>query len=253
VKALVLGLLVLLVPATAHAGEIDPATVQLWDVVYTNDGSVVKGVIVEEIPGTSYKLTLAGGGSLVIQMANVQRITRELNPSFAAGAPVVGAAASATGTATATAVAPPVHAASGIRIGILPGVAVHSEVDDATFLLAARAGYELGLEQWGVTPSFAAIFAPGTAVYGGDSFGLAGSVRAAYRAYSVAPVVGFGMGVDFVSGDPSLATYMTLGLDLMVHRRAALMIEGRLHRGFGGTYTDTLQMAAVGMGVEIRL
>jgi hypothetical protein len=248
-KALVIGLVLVLTPLTARAGEIDPATVQLWDVVYTNDGSVVKGVIVEEIPGTSYKLALAGGGSLVIQMANVQRITRELNPSFAAGAPVVGAAASAT----ATAVAPPVQAASGIRIGILPGVAVHSEVDDATFLLTARAGYELGLNQWGVTPSFAAMYAPATAVYGGDSFGFAGSVRAAYRAYSVAPVVGFGMGVDFVSGDPSLATYMTLGIDLMVHRRAALMIEGRLHRGFGGTYTDTLQMAAVGMGVEIRL
>lgn len=247
-KALLICVLLVLVPLTARAGEIDPATVQLWDVVYTSDGSVVKGVIVEEVPGTSYKLALAGGGSLVVQMANVQRITRELNPSFNVVAPTSGVTASSTAPA-----APAVKAASGIRIGILPGVAVHSEVDDATFLLAARAGYELGLDQWGVTPSFAAIFAPGTAVYGGESFGFAGSVRAAYRAWSVAPVVGFGMGVDFVSGDPSLATYMTLGLDLMVHRRAALMIEGRLHRGFGGTYTDTLQMAAVGMGVEIRL
>jgi hypothetical protein len=248
-KALVVCFLIVLAPSLARAQEIDPAKVQLWDVAYTSDGSVVKGVIVEEIPGTSYKLALPGGGSLVVQMANVQRITRELNPSFVAGAPVGGAAASATASVAAT----PVQATSGIRIGILPGVAVHSEVDDATFLLAARGGYELGFNQWGVTPSFVAIYAPGTSEYGNDSFGFAASVRAAYRAWSVAPVVGFGMGVDFVSGDPSLATYMTLGLDLMVHRKASLMIEGRLHRGFGGTYTDTLQMAAVGMGVEIRL
>jgi hypothetical protein len=246
-KAFVLGLLLVALPLSARAGEIDPATVQIWDVVYTSDGSVVKGVIVEEVPGQSYRLALAGGGSLVVQAANVTKLGRELNPSFQAGAP-----AAATGVA-ATASAPAASATSGIRVGILPGIAVHSEVDDATFLLVARVGYELGLKQWGVTASAMAMYAPGTGNYGNDSFGVAPSVRAAYRAASVSPFIGFGLGVDFVSGDPSLATFMTAGVDLLVHPKAALTIEGRLHRGFGGTYTDVLQMAAVGMGVEIRL
>jgi hypothetical protein len=247
-KALVLGILIVAMPLSARAGEIDPATVQLWDVIYTSDGSVVKGVIVEEVPGTSYKIALAGGGSLVVQAANVTKLTRELNPAYQAVAP-----ASAGTAVAATAPAPAITATSGLRIGLLPGIAVHSEVDDATFLLAGRVGWEFGLNQWGVTASMSLLYAPGTGVYGNDSFGVAPSVRAAYRASTVSPFIGFGLGVDFVSGDPSLATFMTAGVDLLVHRRVALTLEGRLHRGFGGTYTDVLSMAGAGMGVEIRL
>ena len=247
-KALVFGLLLVAMPLSARGAEIDPATVQLWDVIYTSDGSVVKGVIVEEIPGTSYRLVLAGGGSLVVQTANIVKLTKELNPGFQAGAPSGGAVASTTKTTT-----PVITATSGLRIGLLPGVAVHSEVDATTFLLAGRVGYEIGLNQWGVTPGVSLIYAPDTGEYDSDSFGAAASVRAAYRASTVSPFIGFGMGVDFVSGDPSLATFMTAGIDLIVHPRVALTAEGRLHRGFGGTYTDTLQMAAIGMGVEVRL
>src|SRR5438046_8668936 len=49
-KALVLGLLIVAMPLSARAAEIDPATVQLWDVVYTSDGSLVTGVAVETSP-----------------------------------------------------------------------------------------------------------------------------------------------------------------------------------------------------------
>nr|MDQ3369873.1 hypothetical protein [Myxococcota bacterium] len=144
-------------------------------------------------------------------------------------------------------------AASGLRLGLLPGVAVHSELDDATFMLGARVGWELGLDRWGLTPGVSLLFAPETGNYGDASIGAAATIRAAYRASTVSPFIGFGMGVDFVSGDPSLATFMTAGLDLLVHPRFALTAEGRLHRGFGGTYTDTHRFASFGMGVELRL
>src|SRR5687767_14874579 len=111
-KALVLAILIVAIPLSARAAEIDPATVQLWDVIHTSDGSVVKGVIVEEIPGTSYRIALVGGGSLVVQTANVVKLTRELNPAFAGGA----AAAPSGGAVTATAPTPAIVATSGLRI-----------------------------------------------------------------------------------------------------------------------------------------
>jgi hypothetical protein len=240
---LVVGLLAL--PLVARAAEIDPAVVQLWDVVYTSDGSVLKGVIVEEIPGTSLRVVLVGGSSLVVPIANVVRLTKELNPAFQPGGPAARGPAAPMG--------PAVTAASGLRIGVLPGVAVHSELDESTFLLTGRLGWEVGLDRWGLTPGVSLLYAADTGNYGNDSLGGAATVRAAYRGSTISPVVGFGIGVDFVSGDPSLATFMTAGIDLLVHRRIALTAEGRLHRGFGGTYTDTHQFAAIGMGVEIRL
>jgi hypothetical protein len=232
-------------PGAANASDIDPTAVQLWDVVHTSDGSVLKGVIVEEVPGATLKIVIVGGSTLVVQMSNVVKLGRELNPAFAAGiAPGVPAGHSGV----------PVPAAeSGLRIGILPGVAVHSDLDSTTFLLNARIGWELGLEQWGLTPGFAALYAADTGSYGNDSFGGTGFMRAAYRASKVSPFVGFGLGVDVVSGDPSLATYMTAGIDLLVHRRLALTLEGMLRKSFAGTYSGTHQFAALGMGVEIRL
>ncbi|MDQ3369947.1 MAG: hypothetical protein M3680_31395, partial [Myxococcota bacterium] len=85
IKAAVLTVGLLAFPAAARAAEIDPAVVQLWDVVHTADGSVLKGVIVEELPGTSLRVVLVGGSSLVVPIGSVVRLTRELNPAFARG------------------------------------------------------------------------------------------------------------------------------------------------------------------------
>lgn len=233
---------VLVMPVAASADGIDPAVVQLWDVIHTADGSVLKGVIVEEVPGTSLRISLPGGSSLVVQMTNVVRITRELNPALAGTAP------RAAGGLTA----PAITAGSGLRIGIVPGIAFHSDLDVSTLLATGYVGYELGLDRWGVIPNVSLLYAADTGEYEEDSFGAGAAVRAAYRGSTVSPFVGFGLGVDIISAEPSLSTHAVAGIELVVHRSVALTIEGRLHRGFGGEYTIVHEFAAVGMGVVIR-
>lgn len=72
--------------AAAQAGApVDPAQVEVWDVVQTTDGNVLKGVIVEQTrtaTGIVYKLVLPGGGGTVTIPENkVARITKEQNPT----------------------------------------------------------------------------------------------------------------------------------------------------------------------------
>lgn len=47
------------------------------DVIHLKDGSVIRGTIVEEVPGETYKIELYGGSALVLDADGVERITRE--------------------------------------------------------------------------------------------------------------------------------------------------------------------------------
>lgn len=238
---------VLALPVTAHASEIDPAVIQLWDVVHVADGSVLKGVIVEEVPGTSLRVVLLGGSSIVVPMANVVRLARELNPGFAR--PQVMQAADAPAAPRS----PAIIAASGLRIGVMPGLAYHTDADaDPTFVLTSRVGWEIGLGQWGLTPGVVIDVLPEVGIYGGAGVAVQGGARAAYRASTVSPFVGFGIGGDFAT-DTTLAIAMSGGVDLVLHRRFALSAEAKFHRGFGGTYDYSLSYVSIGIGIEIRL
>jgi hypothetical protein len=48
------------------------------DVIHLKDGSVFRGVIVEEVPGETYKIEIAGGSVLVVDADEVEKITKEL-------------------------------------------------------------------------------------------------------------------------------------------------------------------------------
>jgi hypothetical protein len=48
------------------------------DVIYLKDGSVIRGLIVEEVPGETYKIEIAGGNILVFQAAEIDYVSREL-------------------------------------------------------------------------------------------------------------------------------------------------------------------------------
>ncbi len=50
---------------------------QLEDVVYLKNGSIIKGVIVEQIPGESVKLETRDGNVFVFTMLEIAKITRE--------------------------------------------------------------------------------------------------------------------------------------------------------------------------------
>ncbi len=47
------------------------------DVIYLNDGSVIRGVIVEEVPGETYKIEIAGGSVFVFTADEVAEVTRK--------------------------------------------------------------------------------------------------------------------------------------------------------------------------------
>jgi len=47
------------------------------DVVYLNNGSVLRGIIVEQVPNKSLKVQIAGGSIFQVEIADVERITKE--------------------------------------------------------------------------------------------------------------------------------------------------------------------------------
>lgn len=96
------------------------------------------------------------------------------------------------------------------------------------------------------------MYAADTGEFADDSVGAHATMKAAYRVSTVSPFVGFGLGVDVISGNPSLATFMTAGLELVVHRRLALVLEGHLHKGFGAEFTIVHELASFGFGIEVR-
>jgi hypothetical protein len=61
----------LLAPATASGEGYD-------DVIYLKNGSIIRGIIVEEVPGETYKIEIAGGSVLVFAADEVEKIVREI-------------------------------------------------------------------------------------------------------------------------------------------------------------------------------
>ena len=93
-------LLALTAAASAHAQSI-------VDVVYLENGSVIRGTILEQVPGESLRLRTGDGSEFVFMMADVTRIVREqAAPSTVTVtpvAPVVPAAAPPAAAAPPTA------------------------------------------------------------------------------------------------------------------------------------------------------
>ena len=50
---------------------------QLQDVVYLKNGSIIRGLIMEQIPNKSLKIEMSDGSLLVFQMDEVEKITKE--------------------------------------------------------------------------------------------------------------------------------------------------------------------------------
>jgi hypothetical protein len=233
-------------PLPVHAADIDPAAIQLWDVIYTTEGTVLKGVIVEEIPGTSVRILLLGGSSIVVPVATVERFAKELNPGFTR-APAGSAAKSADGSGS-----PGLAATSGFRFGAMPGLAFHTE-SGTSLLLSTHLGWEIALGRWGLTPNVAIDYVLDAGPYEEDGVALIPGLRAAYRGSTVSPFFGFSFGVDTLDGDLAPAITLGGGIDLILHRRFAISAEARFHRGFGDQYTDLMSYVAIGVGVEVRL
>lgn len=51
----------------------------LQDLIYLKDGSILKGVIIEEVPGQSYKIESRDGNIYAVQLNEVEKLTRVRN------------------------------------------------------------------------------------------------------------------------------------------------------------------------------
>lgn len=50
------------------------------DVVYLKNGSVIRGVVVEQVPGVSLKVQASDGNMFVYEMSEVEKMTKEASP-----------------------------------------------------------------------------------------------------------------------------------------------------------------------------
>jgi len=50
---------------------------QLEDVIYLKDGSIYRGVIIEEVPGQNRKIRIMGGSVVSVQEADIQKVAKE--------------------------------------------------------------------------------------------------------------------------------------------------------------------------------
>lgn len=71
VKKALMALALFAVGMTAASAE------NLQDVVYLKNGSVIRGIIIEQVPSESIKIQIAGGSVLVLQTDEVSKITKE--------------------------------------------------------------------------------------------------------------------------------------------------------------------------------
>lgn len=50
--------------------------------MYTTDGSVLRGRIVEDVSGEYLTIEIYGGSAFVVAYANVERVRKERNPDY---------------------------------------------------------------------------------------------------------------------------------------------------------------------------
>jgi hypothetical protein len=75
--AYVLEIAILVLAMSALFSPDAPAQEPLQDVVYLEDGSVIRGTIIEQTPGESLRIRTRDGSIFVYRMEEVERITRE--------------------------------------------------------------------------------------------------------------------------------------------------------------------------------
>ena len=68
--------------ARADEPEIDVRSAEYLDVVQTADGSIWKGLVIEQTPNVSYKIATADGSLHVIKAADVVKITKQRNKRY---------------------------------------------------------------------------------------------------------------------------------------------------------------------------
>jgi hypothetical protein len=244
----------------AFADDIDVAAFEYVDVVETNDGSVLKGVIFEQEPGVRYKLATADGSVHVIQATNVVKLTKSRNRNFRGTATSVedrGGYGGGGGTALGAryepkSSLPPPLVASGLRTEFdlaieFPGGDIESL--DTSFAPTFKLGYEQLFGNFGLSGGAFARFSywmipgdTGDAMWTLETHAYA---QAAFHIGRVAPYFGATLGTDlnYVYDDGLSMSDTTLGFGTNLQFGVKVAATPALTVGFGGDYhpaTDTI-------------
>src|SRR5262245_36445217 len=71
-----------LLSTRARADDVDVNAFEYLDVVETADGSIWKGVLIEQTPGVQYKLATADGSQHVLKATDVTKVSRQKNANW---------------------------------------------------------------------------------------------------------------------------------------------------------------------------
>jgi hypothetical protein len=139
--------------ALADDGEVDVKSFEYVDVIETADGSIWKGVVVEQTPNVQYKIATADGSLHVIKAADVAKMSKQKNREYRGAAtttttPVVPSERGVSGKfepAPASPALPAPYATSGVRVDASE-ITVFPTGDigktDTSFSPNIEAGYE---------------------------------------------------------------------------------------------------------------
>ncbi len=76
IKQLLLVAAVVILPFAVHAQA------GMEDVIYLNNGSIYRGIIIEQVPNVSMKIQTLGGNVFAVQMSEVTKITKEKKEGY---------------------------------------------------------------------------------------------------------------------------------------------------------------------------
>jgi len=274
-------LAVLLLPATVRAEDanIEVRSFEYLDVIETAEGSVWKGVVVEQTPNVHFKIAIAGGSVHVIKAADVVKLSKQRNPDFRSAdsyASATGAVPSARGVNAryrGDRGLPPPVATTGLRLDpeftlVFPS----GDIDDfeTSFAPTVRVGYESLFGNFGIGGGGLTRFTywqlPGmrgdatwtleTMLYG----------RAAFHVSRVAAYAGLALGLDtnYVYIDNDAEMWKTsFGLGMNLETGVEIAATPGLAFKFGVTYhpgtdnwlegTDaSVEYYALQLGVSVR-
>lgn len=242
------------------------------DIIYTDDGGIYRGVIIEQGPSVPYRIAIAGGSVLVVEREKIVRITREVNSSYSspppptqpAAAPLSQPAASpaqsgdteyhhvtqetsASVHREATDDLPPRLVEEGHRSSVALGLAIPTGdfgdpgIFNSSLDLAVRLGKEFMYGRVGVTPAF-----HGEMVYWSHDIPqdiafmlvhLGGEVRLAGHYGSFVPYVSGGLGLEMMLNDDrdsgvGLGLQLSAGADILLNSSTAVSLALAFHPGF---------------------
>jgi hypothetical protein len=258
----------------AEGDEIDVRNAELLDVIETNDGSVWKGVLIEQTPNVSYKIAIAGGSIHVIPASEVQRISKQPNRDYRSARQSGLRETGVEQRYEQPAKLPAPMARSGLRLDpelvlVFP-TGTYGEFTETSFSPGVRIGYEhlfgnIGLAGGGQV-RFTYWNLPGetkdaawlleTQIYG----------RASLHVGRAAPYVGLALGVDtnyiysyaadMSSTGVGLGMNLTTGLQIAASPLVAFDIGGDYHPGtdsISEMNDDSVTYFALRLGATLRL